>query len=143
MDIYKFFHPHHNPRLHSTPIRQQELSELENCASELRKALERAKQRTIRKASGPILPEHFTDIVKALGFVEKSLQTLSDAHPGDTARDQQALVEERSSCPGWETWTNLVNEQLQQESRHVTRVNGEDSEPFSGSAYSTQRSRAA
>ena len=112
MDIYRFFHPHHNPRLHSTPLRQQELSELEQAASELRKALERAQSRTMRKPAGAILPGHFTDIIKAMRFVEYSLQTLCDAHPGDPHNVLVDLVNERSSFSGWETWTSLLKEQL-------------------------------
>lgn len=113
MDIYRFFHPHHNPRLHNTPLRQQELSELEQAASELRKALERAQSRTTRKAVGPILPGHFTDILKAMRFVEYSLQTLCDAHPGDAHHVLADLANERSSLSGWEAWTSLLKEQLE------------------------------
>lgn len=112
MDIYRFFHPHHNPRLHSTPPRQQELSELEQAASELLKALERIQQRTKRKAVAPILPEHFTDIIKAMRFIESSLQTLCDAHPGDSPQVMHELIQERSEMSGWEAWTSLINEQI-------------------------------
>lgn len=113
MDIYRFFHPHHNPRLHSTPLRQQELGELEQAASELLKALERAMQRTSRKPVAPILPQHFTDLLKALRFVVSSLQTLSDAHPGDSPEALLDLINERSQLSGWESWTALLNEQLE------------------------------
>ena len=112
MDIYRFFHAHHNPRLHSTPLRQQELSELEQAASELRKALERAQQRTDRKTVPPIMPQHFSDILKAINFVEKSLETLCDAHPGDSPQELMELVEERSEFSWWEAWTTLVKEQI-------------------------------
>ena len=110
MDIYRFFHPHHNPRLHNTRVRQQELSELEQAASELRKALERAQMRLKRRTVSRILPEHFIDIMKAIRFVEMSLQTLCDAHPGDTEEEMQELIEERSHFTGWESWTALVKE---------------------------------
>jgi len=112
MDIYRFFHPHHNPRLHSTPVRQQELSELEQAASELRKALERAQQRTVRKAAAPILPSHFVDIIKAMRFVESSLETLCDAHPGDSRSHLLDMINERSAFSGWEAWTTLLSEQV-------------------------------
>ena len=112
MDIYRFFHPHHNPRLHSTPVRLQELSELEQAASELLKALERARQRTERSPVPPILPQHFTDIVKAMRFVVRSLETLCEAHPGDPPHALLDLIHERSGFSGWETWTSLVREQL-------------------------------
>ncbi len=112
MDIYRFFHPHHNPRLHSTPLRQQELGELEQAASELLKALERAQKRTVRKAPGAILPQHFNDIQKAMRFVLSSLETLCDAHPGDSPETLYDLIQERSELTGWETWTSLLHEQI-------------------------------
>ena len=112
MDIYRFFHPHHNPRLHSTPLRQQEIGELEQAASELRKALERAKMRTARKALEPILPEHFDDILKAAKFIENALQALCDAHQGDSTFEMQQLIMERSDLTGWSTWASLVREQI-------------------------------
>ena len=68
MDIYRFFHPHHNPRLLTTPVRQLELVELEQAASELRKALARAQRRMERKSTAPIMPEHFNDIIRAMDF---------------------------------------------------------------------------
>ena len=112
MDIYRFFHPHHNPRLHRTALRMQELSELEQATSELRKALERAQQRTTRKEIPPIMPAHFTDLIKAIRFIEYSLQTICDAHPGDTEQDLTDLINERSGFTGWESWTTLLTEQL-------------------------------
>ena len=118
MDIYRFFHPHHNPRLHNTHLRQQELGELEQAASELRKALERAQQRTARRPVAPIMSEHFTDIIKAMNFVEKSLQTLSDAHLGDPESDLLDLIHERSELPGWENWASFLREQIKDDHSH-------------------------
>lgn len=112
MDIYRYFHPHHNPRLFSTPLRQQELSELEQAAAELKKALERARLRTERAPAGLILPSHFTDLLKAIRFIESSLQTLCDAHDGDDLSTLEDIVQERSGMRGWEAWTSIVNEQL-------------------------------
>ena len=112
MDIYRFFHPHHNPRLHRTPLRQQELSELEQAASELRKALERAQQRCERKPLAPIMPLHFNDLIKAIRFVESSLQTLCSSHPGDSLGELSDLIRERSQFSGWEAWISLVSEQV-------------------------------
>lgn len=137
MDIYRFFHPHHNPRLHSTPLRQQELGELEQSASELLKALERAQKRTARKAPGAILPQHFNDLLKAMRFVLNSLETLCDAHPGDSPETLYDLIQERSELTGWETWTSLLHEQLtarqieemqleaQQLNQHLSSSSGE------------------
>jgi len=112
MDIYRFFHPHHNPRLHNVALRQQELSELEQAAAELIKALERAQQRVVRKPTPPLLPDHFVDLSKAMRFVSASLQTLCEAHPGDSREDVMKLIQERSNFAGWENWTTLVREQL-------------------------------
>jgi hypothetical protein len=112
MDIYRFFHPHHNPRLNSTPLRQVELVELEQAASELKKALLRAKLRLDKGTTPPLLPSHMTDIIKAMDFVNASLQTLCDAHPGDTQDELGAIALERSPMSGWETWASLVEEQL-------------------------------
>ena len=35
MDLYRYFHPHYNPRLRKVPLRLQELAELEQKQSEL------------------------------------------------------------------------------------------------------------
>lgn len=108
MDIYRFFHPHHNPRLVNVALRYTELSELLQAAAELRKALERGQYRTTRKTAPPILPEHFADVIKAARFIEASLQTLCEAHPGDSEDELQGLATERSSASGWEAWTRNV-----------------------------------
>ncbi len=112
MDIYKFFHPHHNPRLVNTALRYTELSELLQAATELRKALERAQQRTGRRTRPPILPEHFSDVIKAGRFLESSLQTLCEVHPGDDENELEDLASERSSASGWESWTRSVQSSL-------------------------------
>lgn len=113
MDIYRFFHPHHNPRLISTPVRQIELVELEQAASELKKAISRAQSRMEKKPVSPIMPSHFIDIIKAMDFVARSIQTLCDAHPGDSQSELVELVSERTGCNGWETWATLLQEQLE------------------------------
>jgi hypothetical protein len=112
MDIYRFFHPHHNPRLLSTAPRQQEIGELEQAASETLKAVQRIQQRCTRRPAAPILPQHFSDIIKALQFVTSSLATLNDAHPGDTLEELGDLIAERADLPGWSNWTKLVREQI-------------------------------
>lgn len=135
MHIYRFFQPHHNPRLLNTPLRQLELSELEQAASELRKALERAKQRCERRAIAPIMPAHFTDLLKAMQFVESSLQTLCDAHPGDQPTILLEMIHERSDLAGWETWTALLNEQLS------TSTGIQSNEPYEGKDNLPQNDR--
>ena len=113
MDLYRFFYPFANPRLHATPVRQQELSELEQVAAELRKAVERLQRRTAKKSIGAITSDHFDDMVKALAFVEESLQTLNDAHPGDRPEVVQDMINERINMSGWEQWTQLLLEQIE------------------------------
>lgn len=110
MDIYRFFHPHHNPRLLRTRLRLQELIELEHATAELTKALERAQQRASRQPSPPILGEHFNDLIRAGRFIEASLQTICDAHPGDSDDERAALAKERDSCSGWEAWTKFFRD---------------------------------
>lgn len=120
MEIYRFFHPHHNPRLITVPLRQQELSELEQAAAELRKALVRAQQRMEKKPVAPLMPQHFADIIKAMNFVERSLQTLCDAHPGETREQLMTLLAERDDNPGWEHWSELVKEQLSSDLAYIS-----------------------
>ena len=98
--------------MHSTAIRQQELCELLQAASELRKALDRAQTRTKRKSAPPILPQHFDDLIKATRFVESSLETLVDAHEGDVARELPQIMRERKGFPGWEGWISIVQQHL-------------------------------
>jgi len=112
MDIYRYFHPHHNPRLNSTPLRQVELVELEQASSELKKALIRARSRLEKGTTPPLLPSHMSEVIKAIDFVVNSLQTLCDAHPGDSEEELKRIVEERSPLSGWETWASLLEEQL-------------------------------
>ena len=54
------------------------------------------------------IPEHFADIIKAERFIEESLQTLCEVHPGDSEEVLHGLVDERSSSSGWEAWTRNV-----------------------------------
>jgi len=122
MDIYRFFHPHHNPRLYRTGLRLQELNELEHAASELRKAIERAQQITDRQPCPPILTEHFTDLIKAMRYVETSLQTLMEAHPGDSMNERTALISERESMTGWENWTRTHEESIVREENKLKQL---------------------
>lgn len=112
MDIYRFFHPHHNPKLHSTPLRQQELSELLQVASELFKALSRGKMRTLRQTVGNLSSQEFDPAIEALKDVIVSLQTLIDLHPGDSRDALADLISERAQMSGWDNWTRLLGEQL-------------------------------
>jgi hypothetical protein len=127
MHIHRFFQPHHNPRLINIAARQIELSELEQVATELCKALERIQQRTARRPVPPLMPAHFNDLIKAMNFVKHSLQTLVDAHPGDAPNTLMELYNERQELAGWETWTSVLKEQFTGSQNHGLNVNGPES----------------
>lgn len=110
MDIYRIFHPHHNPRLLKVPLRQHELSELEQVASELRYALKRARQRCVSSQASSIRGEHFDELIRAALFIECTLDRLIDSHEGDSESILLDLVHEREEFPGWENWANIVRE---------------------------------
>lgn len=112
MDIFRYFHPHHNPRLRSVPLRLQEVAELEQAALELKKALQRAQIRTESSPVEPIHGEHFNEIISAMHYVLDSLHTLHEAHPGDDFETVARLLEERKNTPGWENWVRLLQERM-------------------------------
>jgi hypothetical protein len=113
MDLYRYFHPHHHPRLRKVSLRHQEIEELLQAAVELRRALGRARTRNEQVAVEGIEGEHFDQIFVAVDYVIDSLSQLSHAHPGDTLRTTLDLVEERKEIPGWEIWAELVKNRLQ------------------------------
>ncbi|MCI5065515.1 hypothetical protein MRY87_07315 [bacterium] len=115
MEIYRYFHPHHNPRLFRTPLRRQEVGELHQASSELRKAIERARLRTERSSSESLSPQLFDDALNAVRVLESSLKSLRDLHEGDSTSAVQSLVEEREGLKGWESWARIVAEQLEAE----------------------------
>lgn len=113
MDLYRYFHPHYNPRLRNVPLRLQELGELEQAATELRKAIQRAEIRTEIASVGGMRKEHFSEIISALDYVVDSLSTLNSAHPGDDIEAMKELLRERRNAPGWENWSRLLKQRLQ------------------------------
>ncbi|MFN8391008.1 MAG: hypothetical protein U0136_12025 [Bdellovibrionota bacterium] len=112
MDLYRYFHPHHNPRLKNIPLRLQELAELEQAATELKRALERAKLRATDHPVGGIRKEHFGEILIAMDYVVDSLSTLTKAHPGDESETMAQLLKERVDAPGWENWARLLEQRI-------------------------------
>ena len=112
MDIHRYFHPHHNPRLLHTSLRLQEFSELEQAAIELKKAVVRAQIRTANAPIGAIRQEHFSEIIVALDFVIDSLETIIKVHPGDDSATLMHMVEERKNTAGWENWAQLVKQRM-------------------------------
>lgn len=112
MDLYRYFHPHHNPRLKHSPLRLVELSELLQASIELKRAVQRAEIRAGNAPCGAIESEHFDDALVALEYVVETLQTLARAHPGDHFDGMTQLLKERQHAPGWENWTRLLRERL-------------------------------
>jgi hypothetical protein len=112
MDLYCYFHPHFNPKLRNVPPRMLEIGELEQAAQEFRCALERGRVRSENTPAGPIKSEHFQELVAALDYVIESLGIMLNAHPGDSPETLHQLVEERRNIPGWETWTQVVEQEL-------------------------------
>ena len=112
MDLYRYFHPHHNPRLKQTPLRLQELAELGQAAVELKRALERAQIRAANRPSNELHGEHFGDMLTAMDYVVDSLMTLTNAHPEDNCEQMAQLLKERQNAPGWENWARLLRQRL-------------------------------
>lgn len=113
MDLYRYFHPHHNPRLRNKPLRLQELGELEQAALELKKAVKRAEIRAGDAPLGAIKKDHFSQLLVALEYIVESLETLSEAHEGDSEEIMGDLLSERESAPGWENWCRLLKQRLE------------------------------
>jgi hypothetical protein len=112
MDLYRFFHPHHNPRLRNRPVRLQELSELELAAKELYRALERASVRMESQKSD--IPDNLLDSSsEAIELAVELLHQIVEIHPEDSEADMKDMLEERKSAPGWEAWCNLVKERIE------------------------------
>lgn len=112
MDLYRYFHPHHNPKLRGESLRHQELGELEQAAVELSKALERAELRQRKAPTADINTDIFSDLRAAIDFAVASLCSLTDAHPGDSENTMQQLLSERKNAPGWENWSRLLKERI-------------------------------
>ena len=112
MDLYRYFHPHHNPRLRNIPLRLQELCELQQAALELSKAVRRAEVRTDQCPCGQIRKEHLAEIRSALEYAVDALTTLTEAHPGDGQNVLEEMAKEREEAPGWENWTRLLSQRL-------------------------------
>ena len=112
MDLYRYFHPHHNPRLRKTSLRLQEIGELQQAASELRKAVRCAEIRTENAPVGGLRKDHFSELLVAMDYLVESLTTLTEAHPGDGPEVVHELLRERKDAPGWENWSRLLRQRL-------------------------------
>lgn len=112
MDLYRYFHPHHCPRLRSKPLRLQELGELEQAAAELRNALKRALIRAGAAPISEIRKEYISETLNTLNSVVDSLRVLCRDHPGDDDRTMWEMLQERKNAPGWESWSKLLEQRL-------------------------------
>ena len=112
MDLYRYFHPHFNPRLRNVSVRLQELLELQQAAIELRKAVERAGLRTETSGEGVLRSEYFTEVVAALSFASDALSEIIKIQPEDEVQTMIKMLEERKDAPGWESWSRLFAERV-------------------------------
>lgn len=108
MDLYRYFHPHHNPRLRKRRLRLQEIGELEQAAAEFRHALKRALIRSNGRPEADVLPE----TLRAMDFVVEAMKVLLRNHPGDSTRALRQILKERENAPGWESWCMLIRQRL-------------------------------
>lgn len=113
MDLYRFFHPHHNPRLRNKPIRLQELSELELAAKELLRAMDRASIRISSSEKKFIPADLIQASSEAIELASELLHQIVDLQPEDTEEEMLELLEERKLAPGWEAWCKLLSERIE------------------------------
>lgn len=106
MDLYRYFHPHHNPRLRAVAIRLQELIELRSGAIELRHAVSSSLRRDPES-------ERLKRVKVLLAEVIEELNKATDAHPGDSYDTLLQLMRERRKAPGWENWVSLLESSLE------------------------------
>ena len=112
MDLYRYFHPHFNPRLRNVPVRLQELLELQQAATELKKAIERAELRTKTRENPPFPSEYLSEISAALAFASEALGEIIKILPEDDIKTMVEMLEERKAAPGWESWSRLFAERV-------------------------------
>ncbi|HMO18969.1 MAG TPA: hypothetical protein PKA63_12970 [Oligoflexia bacterium] len=119
MDLYRFFHPHHNARLRKKPLRVQEVCELQLAARELLRALEAAALRIKsinRNTAEEYLKKDSSILIdsslNALELTVELLQHLIESLPEDSEKDMLELLKERENAPGWDAWRALLNERL-------------------------------
>ena len=126
MDLYRYFHPHHNPRLSSKPLRLLEIGELIQAAVEFQNAVRRAQIRMERAPNQDDDSEKLANVMLALDFVIDSLNHISERSPEDDIETMYEMLEERKNAPGWENWTRLLRERLSllEQTIEVTSMTG-------------------
>lgn len=136
MDLYRYFHPHHNPRLRNVAPRLQELNELEQAAIELRKAVQRTEIRAAHTDDDGRQRSALGELAPLLECIIGALHGLAEAHPGDPREVISQLFEERKDLPGWENWARLLKQQLRD------RTSPADEDPESQLAIEREATRA-
>lgn len=111
MDLFRFFHPHHNPRLKNKRLRLQELSELELAIKEIQRALVRANVRQT-SSNATVASEYIKSSKEAIELALSLISQCIEEYPEDSDQDLYDLLSERKSAPGWEAWTRLLSEKL-------------------------------
>ena len=106
MDLYRYFHPHHNPRLRGVALRLQELIELRSGTVELRHALSSALRREPNSVRLKRVKVLLTEVID-------ELNAATDEHPGDSYEALLQLMTERRKAPGWENWVSLLESSLE------------------------------
>lgn len=109
MDIYRFFHPHHNPRLRNVKLRLQELTEISLAVKEIERVLQRTKRRLSHNPESVTLAE---DTINAINLAYELLETNIRLYPEDSPEDLEIMLGERRDAPGWEAWCKLVESRL-------------------------------
>ena len=126
MDLFRYFKPHHNPKLHDIPPRSQEFFELLQAAKEFSLAVQRAQVRIessskIRQNGIMKIVDHDTNekiknqlgnCVLSLNFIESALSHIIEKIPPDSLGDLEDLIKEREGLVGWENWVMLLKESL-------------------------------
>ena len=137
MDLYRYFHPHHNPRLRKTPLRLQEVAELQQAAIELTRALKRAQIRMQRTSdsleeeldTSPNAPlARLGTAIEAADVLVSELIEVTQQFDDDDLQTMRKLLNERQNAPGWETWTQLLSQRLSLEEANseITPLNSSE-----------------
>ena len=126
MDLFRYFKPHHNPKLHDIPPRSQEFYELLQAAKEFNLAVQRAQIRI--EASSKIRTDNLIKIIDhdtnqrikveldncvlSLNFIESAMLKIIESIPSDSLDDLHDMIQEREGLTGWENWVLLLRESL-------------------------------
>lgn len=109
MDLYRFFHPHYNPRLRNVPVRLQELNEISLAIKEISRVLHRTSRRLGHNIDAL---NHMESTKEAIELAHNLIESAILTYEEDTQEDLEEMLKERRSAPGWEAWCRLVESRL-------------------------------